>query len=327
MTRRWLVATLLTFAGLFIALSADAHEVRPAYLELSETAPNEWAATWKQPVLDGRRLKIDPILPEACTKQDERVSRVGATIVQRWTAQCDLSSGRIQITGLDRTLTDAFVRITRHDGETLSSVLRVGADSLNLEQASGAPTAHYLRIGVEHIIFGYDHLLFVLGLFLLVRPRQLLVTVTAFTLAHSITLALSALAGITLPGPPIEIIIALSIALLGAEAIYRQRGQETISARWPWAIAFGFGLIHGFGFAGALAEIGLPRGAEIMALLLFNIGVELGQIAFIACLAGAAWIVSRVAKPALQPTATVLAYAIGITGAFWSVERIVATFL
>jgi hypothetical protein len=321
------VATLLTFAGLFIALSADAHEVRPAYLELSETAPNEWAATWKQPVLDGRRLKIDPILPEACTKQDERVSRVGATIVQRWTAQCDLSSGRIQITGLDRTLTDAFVRITRHDGETLSSVLRVGADSLNLEQASGAPTAHYLRIGVEHIIFGYDHLLFVLGLFLLVRPRQLLVTVTAFTLAHSITLALSALAGITLPGPPIEIIIALSIALLGAEAIYRQRGQETISARWPWAIAFGFGLIHGFGFAGALAEIGLPRGAEIMALLLFNIGVELGQIAFIACLAGAAWIVSRVAKPALQPTATVLAYAIGITGAFWSVERIVATFL
>ena len=327
MTRRWLVATLLTFAGLFIALSADAHEVRPAYLELSETAPNEWAATWKQPVLDGRRLKIDPILPETCTKQDERVSRVGATIVQRWTAQCDLSSGRIQITGLDRTLTDAFVRITRHDGETISSVLRVGADSLNLEQASGAPTAHYLRIGVEHIIFGYDHLLFVLGLFLLVRPRQLLVTVTAFTLAHSITLALSALAGITLPGPPIEIIIALSIALLGAEAIYRQRGQETISARWPWAIAFGFGLIHGFGFAGALAEIGLPRGAEIMALLLFNIGVELGQIAFIACLAGAAWIVSRVAKPALQPTATVLAYAIGITGAFWSVERIVATFL
>jgi hypothetical protein len=321
------VATLLTFAGLFIALSADAHEVRPAYLELSETAPNEWAATWKQPVLDGRRLKIDPILPEACTKQDERVSRVGATIVQRWTAQCDLSSGRIQITGLDRTLTDAFVRITRHDGETISSVLRVGADTLNLEQASGAPTAHYLRIGVEHIIFGYDHLLFVLGLFLLVRPRQLLVTVTAFTLAHSITLALSALAGITLPGPPIEIIIALSIALLGAEAIYRQRGQETISARWPWAIAFGFGLIHGFGFAGALAEIGLPRGAEIMALLLFNIGVELGQIAFIACLAGAAWIVSRVAKPALQPTATVLAYAIGITGAFWSVERIVATFL
>ena len=160
-----------------------------------------------------------------------------------------------------------------------------------------------------------------LGLFLLVRPRQLLVTVTAFTLAHSITLALSALAGITLPGPPIEIIIALSIALLGAEAIYRQRGQETISARWPWAIAFGFGLIHGFGFAGALAEIGLPRGAEIMALLLFNIGVELGQIAFIA------WIVSRVAKPALQPTATVLAYAIGITGAFWSMERIVATFL
>ena len=224
-------------------------------------------------------------------------------------------------------MTDAFVRITRHDGETLSSVLRVGADSLNLEQASGAPTAHYLRIGVEHIIFGYDHLLFVLGLFLLVRPRQLLVTVTAFTLAHSITLALSALAGITLPGPPIEIIIALSIALLGAEAIYRQRGQETISARWPWAIAFGFGLIHGFGFAGALAEIGLPRGAEIMALLLFNIGVELGQIAFIACLAAVAWIVSRVAKSALQPTATVLAYAIGITGAFWSVQRIVATFL
>ncbi|HBU32553.1 MAG TPA: hypothetical protein DEB28_00330, partial [Hyphomonas sp.] len=171
-----------------------------------------------------------------------------------------------------------------------------------------------------------DHLLFVLGLVLLVRPRQLLGTVTAFTVAHSITLAASALGGVTLPGPPVEIVIAMSIALLGAEAIYRMRGQDTLAQNQPWIIAFGFGLVHGFGFAGALSDIGLPKGAEIFALLLFNLGVEVGQVAFVIFVLALAWVGQRLYRQGAPFVRTAAAYAIGITGSFWAIERIAATF-
>lgn len=323
----WVRAAACSVLAMFcMATAANAHEVRPVYLQLSETAPGTWDVTWKQPIKDGQRLRIDPVFPETCEAGDERVSMAGATLVRRWSLSCNLTDGAITLDGLDRTLTDAFVRLTRADDTTISAVLRPGAATLDLSRPTGAPTLGYLRIGVEHIIFGYDHLLFVLGLFLLVSRGQLLPTITAFTIAHSITLALSALAGMTLPGPPVEIVIALSISLLGLEALYRQEGRSSLSARLPWAIAFGFGLIHGFGFAGALADIGLPEGAEILALLLFNLGVELGQILFLGVLLALAWIISKLSAAALKPAQTVLAYAIGVTGMFWSIERIAATF-
>ena len=322
--RRILLALLALFC---IALPASAHEVRPAYLEVTETAPGTYAVTWKQPVLDGKRLKLDPVFPEGCERERERADAAGGTLVQRWEMHCDLSTGQIEIAGLERTLTDAFVRVDRLAGDDLSAVLRPGALQLDLSSPTGAPTATYFRIGVEHILFGFDHLLFVLGLILLVRPRQLLATVTAFTLAHSLTLAAASLGGITLPGPPVEIVIAMSIALLGAETIYRSRGRETLSQRKPWLIAFGFGLVHGFGFAGALAEIGLPKGAEVRALLLFNLGVEAGQVAFVGAVLLLVVLATRLARLPLSPARIVAAYAIGITGAYWAIERIVNVFV
>lgn len=324
---RWLAACLTGLAAwLMMAAPAAAHEVRPAYLEVIETSPGTYDVTWKQPVLDGRRLKIDPVFPEACAREGEYVASPGGTLVQRWTTHCDLSQGEIRIDGLERTLTDAFVRIDRLEGDDIGAVLRPAAPVLDLTVPTGAPVATYFRIGVEHIIFGWDHLLFVLGMVLLVRPRQLLLTLTAFTVAHSITLAAATLGGITLPGPPVEITIAMSIALLGAEAMHRIKGWNTLSQRIPWAIAFGFGLIHGFGFAGALAEIGLPEGAEAMALLLFNVGVEAGQILFVSALLALAFLVHRLAQKAMLPARAVLAYFIGFMGSYWAIERIAGAF-
>ncbi|WP_370169847.1 MULTISPECIES: HupE/UreJ family protein [Hyphomonas] len=317
---------LSLFAAFMIAMCAAAHEVRPAYLEVNETEAGHYDVIWKQPILDGRRLKLEPSFPEGCKRDNERVSAPAATLVTRWSMSCDLNSGTLAIEGLDRTLTDVFLRMDRLENEDISIVLRPEANSVDLGQSQGAPLLAYFRIGVEHIIFGYDHLLFVLGLVLLVRPRQLLATVTAFTIAHSITLAASSLAGITLPGPPVEITIAMSIALLGAEAIYRMQGRDTLAQTRPWIIAFGFGLIHGFGFAGALSEIGLPRDAEVMALLLFNLGVEAGQVAFVLFLLALAWLGFRLYRHGEHAVKTAAAYAIGITGSYWAIERIVATF-
>ncbi|MEO0786816.1 MAG: HupE/UreJ family protein, partial [Pseudomonadota bacterium] len=257
---------------LMLAAEASAHEVRPAYLEITETAPSTFDVVWKQPLRGGERLKIDPVLPEACVPEGERRSIVAGVLVHRWQVQCDLRDGALRVDGLDRTLTDVFVRIEREGEATLTAVLRAANDTVSLAPGEGAPgVSAYFRIGVEHILEGYDHLLFVFGLMLLVRLRQLIPAITAFTLAHSITLGASAMAGISLPGPPVEITIALSIAFLASEAIGRQRGRETLAVRRPWTVAFGIGLVHGFGFAGALSEIGLPEGARLMALLLFNL--------------------------------------------------------
>ncbi len=319
-----MIVRLLIFLCLCLCagLSAHAHEVRPAYLELTERAPGSYEGVWKQPVLDGRRLKLDPVFPEGCTRTRDRTESNGATLVTRFELTCLLDRGTLSINGLDMTLTDVFVRIDRASEEDISALLKPAAPTLDLATAKGAPVADYFIIGVEHIIFGYDHLLFVLGMVLLVLRRQILLTLTAFTIAHSITLALSALGGVSLPGAPVEIIIAMSIALLGAEVIYRARGRTTMSQRFPWAIAFGFGLIHGFGFAGALSEIGLPKGDEALALFLFNVGVEAGQIAVVLVILALGWLITRFATKNLGTIRTALAYSIGIIGSFWAIERL-----
>ncbi|MEM7661885.1 MAG: HupE/UreJ family protein [Pseudomonadota bacterium] len=327
---RSVVRVLVSFAAILCAaMPALAHEVRPAYLELLETEADQHSVVWKQPITGDRRLRIDPILPDACEPEDERTSTSGNAIIRRWSVNCDLTSGVISVEGLDRTLTDVFVRITDQAGETRSAVLRPASPELDLAGPVAAATAAYFQIGVEHIWFGWDHLLFVLGILLLVERRQLLGTVTAFTVAHSVTLGLSALGGVTLPGPPVEIVIALSISLLGLEALHKQWGRATIAARKPWLIAGLFGLIHGFGFAGALAEIGLPKQSEVLALLLFNLGVEAGQLAIIAAVLGAIWISAK-AKLNVDSNAFAVrfasAYMLGIIGTYWAIERSVATF-
>ena len=320
---------LVILAGLcwMIGLSpiAAAHEVNPAFLELTETESGQFDVVWKQPIKDGRRLKLDPVFPEDCESSPIALEGAVGAIVSRWTLSCALNEGEIRVDGLDRTLTDVFVQIHRIDGSVASVVLKPAAAAFELgEETSSAPLLAYFRIGVDHIIFGYDHLLFVLGLCLLVRPAQLLLTVTAFTVAHSITLGLSTLAGITLPGPPVESVIALSLILLAREAITLQRGGRSLTSQYPWAIAFGFGLIHGFGFAGALADIGLPKDQEIWALLLFNLGVEAGQVAFVIALAVLAAGLTYVARNWLSRGKIAAAYLVGVSGTIWLVERVVA---
>jgi hydrogenase/urease accessory protein HupE len=183
----------------------------------------------------------------------------------------------------------------------------------------------YTLLGIEHILTGIDHLLFVLALVILVKgTRRLLWTVTAFTIAHSITLALATLGVINVPGPPVEATIALSIVFVASEIIAQARGREGLAARKPWLVAFSFGLLHGLGFAGALAEVGLPQNAIPLALLFFNVGVEIGQLLFIAGVLAFAHLAKRVAGGWVQPAAVSVAaaYAIGGIASYWTIERI-----
>lgn len=306
------------------APASTAHEVNPAYLELVETAPASFEVTWKQPLKDGRRLKLRPAFPDQCTSGDPRQRFAGGAVIETWQLNCALADGDIRIDGLERTLTDVFVKIEFQDRAAISGLLRPSANQLKLDASqTSAPLLAYFRIGVDHIIFGYDHLLFVLGLCLLVKLRQLFVTITAFTVAHSITLGLSTMAGLSLPGAPVETVIALSLVLLAREGITVLRGGTSLTSQYPWLVAFGFGLIHGFGFAGALSNIGLPQSQEISALLLFNLGVEAGQIVFVIAVFLTGWLLIQLSRH-LEPIARqAAAYLVGISGTYWVIERLI----
>jgi hydrogenase/urease accessory protein HupE len=207
---------------------------------------------------------------------------------------------------------------------------------IQVTPGTGEVAATYLRLGVEHILFGFDHLLFVLALALLVREwRRVAVTVTAFTIAHSITLAAATLGFVNVPGPPVEATIALSIMLVAVEILNARRGKPSVTARLPWLVAFSFGLLHGFGFAGALAEVGLPQHAIPVALLFFNVGVEVGQLIFVAAVLSLIRLLLHAASQLLEPALVqrtfdrldvTVAYAIGIVAAYWLVERTTAFF-
>ncbi len=321
--RRAALGLLLSLAA-FFAMPAAAHEVRPAYLELTETAPGVFDVAWKQPVRDGKRLKLTPVFPDDCQSGPAQSQALPGAILARWTLTCPLDRGELRIDGLARTLTDVFVRIEYTDSRTHTALLRPAASSLNLgtNEQTASPATSYFRLGIVHIAGGYDHLLFVFALCLLVRMRQLFLTLTAFTLAHSITLGAASLGLASLPGPPIEILIALSIVFLAAEAIWRMQGKETLAARYPFILAGGFGLIHGFGFAGALGAIGLPKSAELLALVLFNLGVEAGQIIAVAAMLALGFIILKLRGRILPAARRLAAYAIGSMGAFWLISRL-----
>lgn len=310
------------------AATLYAHEVRPGYLELNETEIDSFDVLWKVPAQGDLRLSIYPLLPDNCEATTRIITRsIGESITDRWTVSCPrgLTGGTIYIDGLSGTLTDTLVRISLLDGSSQVSRLTSAEPAFVIPEA---PTwtqiaVTYLGFGVEHILLGIDHLLFVLALLLLVQGwRQIILTITAFTVAHSLTLAAAALGFVHVPQQPIEAVIALSIVLVAAEIVHRQRGKPSLTQQWPWAIAFTFGLLHGFGFAGALTEIGLPQQAIPLALLFFNIGVEFGQILFIA----AVFVIWTALKPGLVRLPIVLrhapAYAIGTIAAFWTIERI-----
>lgn len=310
--------------------AAHAHEVRPAYLYIAEQ-PGEEDTTpvfdilWKQPVLQNNRLPIDPIFPEECTLTETAAPEVTPTaLIYQWQTRCELLKGAVHISGLSVTLTDVMVRVERPDGDNANYILR--PENATLDFASDtAPTLSYLIIGVEHLVFGIDHVLFVVGLFLFIRdPWMLLKTITAFTVAHSVTLALSVLNLVSLEQGPVEAIIALSILFLARELLQEEDKRSVLTNTTPWLMALVFGLLHGLGFAGALADIGLPEDALWLALLLFNLGIELGQIMVLAVLAALMWLLSRWQRH----TALIrgAAYAMGSLAAFWTIDRTLLLF-
>ncbi len=310
-------------AALCFFAAAQAHEVRPAYLQVTEIAQGEFDVVWKQPVLDGRRLKIKPIFPKECAEVGARnIRNNGATANEIFKVTCPLKTGIISLEGLERTLTDAFIRIDYLDGSQNSAVIKPSAPRFDLGLENNSPASDYIKIGVDHIIYGWDHLLFVIGLVMLVSRRQIIGVATAFTLAHSLTLVLAALGYLSLPTRPVEILIAMSIVLLAIEVIRKSRGGSSIATRKPYLISFVIGLIHGCGFASALSDIGLPKGTELLALLLFNLGVELGQIAIIVLLLVLLWLATKAFKDSRKPIEIGSAYLLGTIAMFWTVQRL-----
>lgn len=304
-----------------IATPAFAHEVRPALLSL-DAQGDGFAVTWKQPVNNGRRLKLTPVFPDGCAATPPALSLDGETVIERFTLDCALTAGDIRIDGLERTLTDVFVRINAADGSVRSALVKPSNPVMDLTVATPPVATAYFGEGILHIVMGWDHLLFVLGLCLLVNRRQVLGVATSFTLAHSLTLAVAALGLFSLPSRPVEILIAASILLLAVEIIRKWRGQVGLTAQRPYLVSFGIGLIHGLGFAGALADLGLPKGQELLALLLFNVGVEAGQFAIIGVAILVGYLGYRLAPKLTRPTATLATYAIGGIAAYWVIERL-----
>jgi hydrogenase/urease accessory protein HupE len=318
------------FAGIAFLGNASAHEARPAYMEVTEIAPHRYQLMWRTPLLSGMRLPVALRFSENIRNLTEPALReLPDSLIERRLIESDSELGgtRIEIVGLQATITDVLVRVQMLDGTYSTTLVRPSkpwieiATSRNSLGVAGA----YLMHGIEHILFGFDHLLFVFALILIVRSgRVLLVTVTAFTIAHSITLSLATLGVVHVPGPPVEATIALSILLLACEILRSERGQVSLTAKWPWVVAFSFGLLHGFGFASALIEIGLPQWDIPLALFAFNVGVETGQLIFIAVVLGALRCVRLTKVPvAVERHARLITtYAIGIMAAYWFVERL-----
>lgn len=325
------LAALVLLALWLPAPPAAAHEVRPALLRLTETAPDEFLMLWRVPARGTATLALEPELPDTCRRHGLPERRQdGARAEERGAVSCTggLAGAEIRIAGLAGLRTDTLVRVEYLNGavETLRATPTAPSVRLEGRRSTGQVAATYLWLGVEHILLGIDHLLFVTALLLLVGGwRRIVGTVTAFTAGHSVTLAGAVLGVVSVPSALVECLIALSIVAVAADVVLRERGETTIAAERPWLIAAGFGLLHGFGFAGALRETGLPAEAVPAALLFFNIGVELGQILFIVALLMAARGVGGWATRASGwAWRSGVAHAIGIMAAYWAVERTAA---
>jgi hypothetical protein len=323
----WRAIACAALALLAFLPGAGAHETRPAYLELKEAAPGQYNVLWRTPVLSGMRLPVALKLPDGVRNLAEpSVQELTDSLLERRAIDAGpggLAGKRIEFPGLQLTITDVLVRVERLDGMTATELVRPQRPWFELAAPRGtlAATGVFLAQGIEHILLGVDHLLFVLGLLAIVRtPWMLVKTITAFTVAHSITLAIATLGYASVPAGPLEAAIALSILFLGPEIVRAWRGESSFTIRHPWVVAFAFGLLHGFGFASGLTALGLPPGEIPLALLAFNVGVEIGQLAFVALIL----LLVRAFK-ALHiqlPRAVELApaYVVGSLGAFWTIQ-------
>ncbi len=317
----------------FSALSLG-HALQPGYLEIRLIDKELYAAVWKKPAVNSRPMAITAKLPQSCDPRTP-VEPIwdGSAYIARWTIRCSggLEGGVIRIDGLDQTKTDVLVRFDFADGASQTHRLTPSDSSFTVpSQPSRLEVVRtYLLLGFKHILSGIDHLMFVLALLLLVKGvRRLIVTVTAFTIAHSLTLAGATLGFVQIPGPPIEATIALSIMFVASEIIHSRQGIPGLTQKYPWVVAFTFGLLHGFGFAGALAQIGLPQASIPIALLFFNVGVEIGQLLFIASVFAAIALAQQVTRRIDVPRPTwawaVPPYVIGGIASYWIIQRVAA---
>ncbi len=323
------VAICLALFCLWLPASSHADEIRPAFIQLSEIEPGLYRVFWKVPAKsESQRLALQLSFDESVTAVSP-VQRgyVDGADIQQWQVRREggMAGASLHIDGLVKMNTEVLLRVENLDGTSILHRLTpaspdyVIADHPTLGQIIWS----YLVLGVEHILIGLDHLLFVLALLLLAQGvRQLIATITAFTVAHSITLSLAALEVVHIPIPPVEAIIALSIVFVASEIIHTQNGRPGLTQRRPWIVAFTFGLLHGLGFAAALGEIGMPQTAVPAALLFFNIGVELGQLIFVAAVLAVIWLLRKLPFTLSAGWQRVAPYAIGSMASFWVVERV-----
>lgn len=307
--------------------NAFAHEFRPGHMQIIEVdeRSSRYHVIWKEPILANTTVQLSPVFPAECTMSDVTLPKVGnVALIYHWRTDCDLGQSSFKVDGLPFSHTDVLVSLTTLDGEKANYVLRPDKPSLDLSEKA-APVMSYFVIGVEHLVFGIDHVLFVIGLFLFIRdPIALIKTITAFTVSHSITLALSVLELVKLEQGPTEAVIALSIFFLARELVQEEHQRSRLTQGRPWVMAFIFGLLHGLGFAGALADIGLPKDDLWLSLLLFNVGIEAGQVAVILALAIFAGALSRLGwRNQFNKGA---AWSMGCLATFWTIDRTVLLF-
>jgi len=308
-----------------------ADEVRPSYLQIQEISPKHFSVLFKVPAKGDKKLSLHVKFPDTCTDNNKHyASFINATYMESYSIGCKnpLAGESIIIEGLENTKTDLLLRLEFLDKTSQSQLLRSDKNTYVILATSSnmQVVKTYTWLGITHILLGFDHLMFVFALLLLVNSlRKLLWTITAFTIAHSITLAGSSLGYLSLPQKPVEAMIALSILFLAVEIMHEQKGKIGITSRYPWVISFSFGLLHGFGFAGALAEIGLPQNALNIALIFFNVGVEIGQLVFIAVVMALGYVlVSLNLGTLLDKLKIVVVYMIGAFSTFWLIERVLS---
>ena len=320
---------IIGFILLCLANLSFADEIRPGYLEITENSHNIFSVLWKVPAKGDKKLSLHAQLPANCiNKSPPNTQLINAAYIQRWIVACDggLVEQSISIKGLGSTNTDVLLHLEFMSGTSQSVQLTPANHSYRIlaEASTLQIVSTYTGLGVKHILLGVDHLLFVFALLLIVNnKRRLIWTITAFTLAHSITLAGATLGFVHVPQKPVEAVIALSILFLAVEILHGQQGRPGYAARWPWIVAFIFGLLHGFGFAGALAEVGLPQQAIPLALIFFNVGVELGQLFFVLGVVLLTWALHQLNQQKLLNHAEkAVIYSIGGISSFWLIERI-----
>jgi hydrogenase/urease accessory protein HupE len=319
---------LALFLALCVCGKLAAHELRPAYLELREEKQGDFSVLWKTPARGEVHLSLAPEFDartENITPVSTRMTDTAALQTWRLRALEPLRGTTLRIGGLAGTMTDALVRIEFADGTSWTQRLtpQQPIAVIPAQQGRFSVAGVYLKLGVEHILTGIDHLLFILALIIITRGGWKLVkTVTAFTVSHSITLTAATLGFVHVPQRPVEAVIALSIVFVACEIVHRRQGCSGLTERWPWIVALTFGLLHGLGFAGALSEVGLPQGHIPLALLFFSVGVEIGQLMFIAAVLSLVAVMQRVRIPIPRWGEFVPPYAIGTVAMFWIIQRV-----